>query len=48
MAAEEGMVIACDTKEKFEANMAKGKETGKLVSAIPDPLPALSFFPVNF
>ncbi|XP_051206795.1 thioredoxin H-type-like [Lolium perenne] len=31
MAAEEGMVIACDTKEKFEANMAKGKETRKLV-----------------
>jgi thioredoxin 1 len=31
MAAEEGCVIACHTKPDFEANMAKAKETGKLV-----------------
>ena len=31
MAAEEGIVIACHTKEDFESYMAKGKETGKLV-----------------
>uniref|UniRef100_A0ACD5UNX0 Uncharacterized protein n=2 Tax=Avena sativa TaxID=4498 RepID=A0ACD5UNX0_AVESA len=31
MAAEEGTVIACHTKEDFDANMAKGKDTGKLV-----------------
>ncbi|KAM0830580.1 hypothetical protein ACQ4PT_066115 [Festuca glaucescens] len=31
MAAEEGCVIACHTKEDFDANFAKGKESGKLV-----------------
>ncbi|CAM0905557.1 unnamed protein product [Alopecurus aequalis] len=31
MAAEEGCVIACHTKPDFDANMAKAKETGKLV-----------------
>jgi hypothetical protein len=33
MAAEEGCVIACHTKEDFDANFAKGKDTGKLVRA---------------
>ncbi|NDW60109.1 thioredoxin [Yangia sp. PrR004] len=31
MAAEEGTVIACHTKEEFDAQMAKAKEAGKLV-----------------
>ena len=31
MAAEEGAVIACHTKEEFETQMAKAKETHKLV-----------------
>lgn len=31
MAAEEGAVIACHTKEEFETHMAKAKETHKLV-----------------
>uniref|UniRef100_A0A804Q7D2 Thioredoxin domain-containing protein n=1 Tax=Zea mays TaxID=4577 RepID=A0A804Q7D2_MAIZE len=31
MAAEEGAVIACHTKDEFDARMAKAKEQGKLV-----------------
>ncbi|XP_066396862.1 thioredoxin H-type-like [Miscanthus floridulus] len=31
MASEEGVVIACHTKEEFDAQMAKAKEAGKLV-----------------
>nr|CAB3452580.1 unnamed protein product [Digitaria exilis] len=31
MAAEEGVVIACHTKEEFYAKMGKAKETKKLV-----------------
>jgi hypothetical protein len=31
MASEEGVVIACHTKDEFDAQMAKGKEAGKLV-----------------
>ncbi|EMS67170.1 Thioredoxin H-type [Triticum urartu] len=30
MAAEEGAVIACHTKQEFDTHMANGKETGKL------------------
>lgn len=33
MAAEEGAVIACHTKEEFDTHMAKAKETHKLVCA---------------
>ena len=33
MASEEGVVIACHTKEEFDAQMAKAKEAGKLVRA---------------
>jgi hypothetical protein len=47
MADEEGAVIACDTKEKFEANMARGKETGKLVRARFQ-IPTLSLFSRSF
>ena len=31
MAAAQGAVIACHTKDEFDAQMAKGKEAGKLV-----------------
>ncbi|KAL6647577.1 hypothetical protein ACP70R_015014 [Stipagrostis hirtigluma subsp. patula] len=31
MAAEEGVVIACHTKEEFDSQMAKEKDAGKLV-----------------
>ncbi|KAI5013473.1 thioredoxin H-type-like [Hordeum vulgare subsp. vulgare] len=31
MAAEEGAVIACHTKQEFDTHMANGKDTGKLV-----------------
>ena len=31
MAAEEGVVIACHTKEDFETHMNKAKESGKVV-----------------
>jgi hypothetical protein len=47
MAAEEGCVIACHTKEDFDSNFAKGKETGKLVRArdrFPIPSLLISFF----
>jgi hypothetical protein len=37
MASEEGVVIACHTKAEFDAQMAKAKEAGKLVSASPAP-----------
>ncbi|XBI54979.1 hypothetical protein VPH35_036889 [Triticum aestivum] len=30
MAAEEGAVIACHTKQEFDTHMANGKDTGKL------------------
>jgi thioredoxin 1 len=33
MAAEEGVVIACHTKEEFDSQMGKAKEAGKLVRA---------------
>lgn len=35
MAAEEGAVIACHTKDEFDARMAKAKEEGKLVRTRP-------------
>jgi thioredoxin 1 len=31
MAAEEGVVVACHTKEEFDSQMNKAKEAGKLV-----------------
>jgi len=31
MAAEEGVVIACHTKEEFKNQMTKAKDAGKLV-----------------
>jgi hypothetical protein len=35
MAAEEGVVVACHTKEEFDSQMNKAKEAGKLVRAPP-------------
>jgi thioredoxin 1 len=37
MAAEEGVVVACHTKEEFDSQMNKAKEAGKLVRAPPCP-----------
>ena len=37
--AAEGTVIACHTKEEFDAQMAKAKEAGKLVRAPAPRLP---------
>jgi hypothetical protein len=37
MAGAEGTVIACHTKDEFDAQMAKGKEAGKLVRTAPRP-----------
>jgi hypothetical protein len=44
MAAEEGVVIACHTKEEFDSQLSKAKEVGKLVRAPPawPPFPHLS------
>jgi thioredoxin 1 len=35
MAAEEGQVIACHTKDEFDTHMKKAVETKKLVRAQP-------------
>jgi hypothetical protein len=49
MAAEEGAVIACHTNQEFDAHMAKGKETGKLVRARDSrSRPRFDSFPVEF
>jgi hypothetical protein len=38
MAAEEGVVVACHTKEEFDSQMNKAKEAGKLVPSSPVPI----------
>jgi hypothetical protein len=43
MAAEVGSVIACHTQEEFDTHFAKGKDTGKLVSARDSRIPSLLF-----
>lgn len=47
MAAEEGQVIACHTKEEFDTHMKKAVETKKLVRGYaPTPFPCSHLYPV--